>query len=110
MLESQTTTKDDLGFALLKARRLERRAEKHLVQRRLKWIGIEKEYYNNMEHEAGQQLHIADVHVGFACAARCLMANMAERVKEYADSDSRDDSVLDSVSSHSDNSSDVPEI
>ena len=110
MFEAQTTTKNDLGFALLKARRLERRVEKHLVQRRLKRIGIEKEYYNNVEHEAGQQLHIADVHVGFARATRCLMVSMTERVKEYADSVSPDDSVLDSVSSYSDIDSDAAEI
>ena len=68
MFEAQTTIKDDLGFALLKARRLECQAEKHLVQRRVKQINIEKEYYNNIEHETGQKLHTANVHVGLARA------------------------------------------
>ena len=107
MFEAQTATKDDLGFALLKARRLERRAEKHLVQRRQKRIDIEKEYYNNVEHKAGRKLHIADVHVGFARAARYLMAGMAERIKEYADSDGLDCNVIESTSSCSDSDSDT---
>jgi len=68
LFEAQTTIKDDLGFALLKARRLECQAEKHLVQRCVKQIDIEKEYYNNIEHETGQKLHTADVHVGLAHA------------------------------------------
>lgn len=107
MFEAQTTTKDDLGFALLKARRLERRAEKHLAQRRLKRIDIEKEYYNNVEHDAGRRLHTADVHVGLARAARSLMASMSERIKEYANSDGLDGSVMESgFSSCSDNDSD----
>ncbi|KAL4063501.1 hypothetical protein V8B97DRAFT_2026408 [Scleroderma yunnanense] len=64
---------NDLGFALIKAQRLEWHAERHLIK-------IEKQFYDSIDHETGI---------------------VAERVREYVESDSQDDSE-NSVSDHSD--------
>ncbi|KIJ58334.1 hypothetical protein HYDPIDRAFT_33062 [Hydnomerulius pinastri MD-312] len=61
---------NDLTVALIKAQRVERRAEKRLIQKRLKRVKIERELYNNMDHETDQRLHAADVNVGIARALR----------------------------------------
>ncbi|KAL4072420.1 hypothetical protein V8B97DRAFT_1870604, partial [Scleroderma yunnanense] len=61
------TFKNDLGFALIKAQRLQWCAERCLVWRCLKWIKIEKQFYNSIDHEAGWRLHAADVNIGIAC-------------------------------------------
>lgn len=59
----------DLGFALVKAQRLERIAEKCLVLRRLKRIKAEKEFYDSISHEAGrdctQLILMSGLHVAF---------------------------------------------
>ncbi|KIJ67325.1 hypothetical protein HYDPIDRAFT_108044 [Hydnomerulius pinastri MD-312] len=63
-----TPRHNDLAIALIKAQRLERRAEEQLIQQRLRRIKIEEELYSNMEQEMGQRCHAADVGVGIARA------------------------------------------
>ena len=69
---------------LLKAQRLERRAEKCLLERRLNRIKIEKEFYASLDDESGRRLHSADINIGIANGIRRLVAGVAGRVREYS--------------------------
>ena len=69
---------------LLKAQRLERRAEKHLLERCLNRIKIEKEFYASLDDESGRRLHSADINIGIANGIRRLVAGVARRVREYS--------------------------
>jgi len=92
---------------LIKAQRLEQRAEKYLIQRRQRRIKVEKEFYDSISHEAGQRLHEADVNLGIARALRRLAGTVVERMRGHVDSDDLDGSEIDFSMDASDLNSEV---
>ena len=88
-----TVHDNDLTIALMKAQRLERRAEQCLVNKHLKRICIEKELYHRIGSQAGRRLHAANVNIGVAYSIRQL-AGATDGIVECMKLDGLDDSDI----------------
>ena len=78
------TFESDLTVPLLKAQRLERHAERCLLERRLTQIKIEKEFYASLGDESDRRLHSANINIGIAHGIQRLAAGVSRMVREYS--------------------------